>query len=518
LSLLTSRVPEEEGYFLLLASPGVEPASTRIIPKDVVFVLDTSGSMAGQKLEQAKKALLFCVENLNEDDRFEVLRFSTDVDQLFDNTVKASPENRARAGEFIRRLKPLGGTAIDNALQRAFSLAPSRDSSHGRVLVIIFLTDGRPTVGITREEEILERARQHNSQGTRVFTFGIGTDVNTHLLDKLTEDARGFTQYVLPEEDLEIKVSSFFTKIKQPVLANPTLKFTGGIRVSQTYPSPLPDLFQGEQVVLVGRYSGRGDSAIVLEGNVDGATHKYTYEASWDSAESHSFIPRLWATRRVGFLLDEIRLRGENSELRDEVVELARKYGIVTPYTAYLIVEDEDRRQVPTSFRSIQNFENDREARAEAARSWSQFKTEKAGEAAVADALSGQALRMAQAPASATARGNEVFLRRYGMVSQAGDAVSRSAPAAAGRIAQYSQQSQFVGGKNFFQRGNQWIDSAVQANVNRERVRVLVCLDGVILNWAGDAHPGRPRPRGVRPSGDQCAISCYENRVYEIYE
>ncbi len=123
--------------------------------------------------------------------------------------------------------------------------------------------------------------KNQNESRTRIFCFGIGTDVNTHLLDKITEDTRAFSQYVLPEEDLEVKVSNFFSKIKEPVLANPTLKFTGDVRVTKLYPSPLPDLFRGEQLVLVGRYSGRGDSAVVLEGTVNGATRKFTYEVNF---------------------------------------------------------------------------------------------------------------------------------------------------------------------------------------------------------------------------------------------
>src|SRR5262249_3534210 len=158
---------------------------------------------------------------------------------------------------------------------------------------------------------------------------------------------------------------SFFAKIKDPVLANPEIKFSGDIRATKLYPSPLPDLFKGEQLVLVGRYTGKGDSAITIEGTVNGSPKKFTYEATFSQETEHDFIPRLWATRRVGYLLDEIRLHGENSELRDEVSELARKYGIVTPYTAYLIMEDERGRDVPAPLRSLQSLEQDGAARKE---------------------------------------------------------------------------------------------------------------------------------------------------------
>jgi Ca-activated chloride channel family protein len=200
-----------------------------------------------------------------------------------------------------------------------------------------------------------------NDSHTRVFCFGIGNDINSHLLDRITETTHGFSQYVLPEEDIEVKVSSFFSKIKEPVLSNPTLKFTGDIRALKLYPNPLPDIFKGEQLVVAGRYTGSGDSAIIVEGSINGETRKFTYEVKFpEREEENEFIPRLWATRRVGYLLDEIRLHADNSELRDEVTELARKYGIVTPYTAYLIMEDETRRDVPMPMRTMQDFGKDR--------------------------------------------------------------------------------------------------------------------------------------------------------------
>src|SRR5712672_1225714 len=367
-NLLTFKPGDEDGYFMLLASPGVDVKEKQVILKDVAFVLDTSGSMAGAKLEQAKKALKFCVENLNDGDRFEILRFSTEVEPLFDNLVDASKSNRSKAEDFIKDLKPIGGTAIDDALKKALSLSTS--DTRSRPFVIIFLTDGRSTIGTTDEDQIVAGVKKRGEGHTRIFCFGIGTDVNTHLLDKITEETHAFSQYVLPEEDLEVKVSGFFSKIKEPVLTNPTLKFTGDVHTTKLYPSPLPDLFKGEQLVLVGRYSGKGDSAVIVEGSVNGTPKTFTYEVKFAGENSENeFIPRLWATRRVGYLLDEIRLRGENSELRDEVTELARKYSIVTPYTAFLIMEDEQRRDVPVPMQSLRRMQEDERLREETAQS-----------------------------------------------------------------------------------------------------------------------------------------------------
>src|SRR6266536_1201584 len=360
-NLMTYRTGSDDGYFLLLASPGIDPNDKKVVPKDVAFVLDTSGSMAGRKLDQTKKALLFCVENLNDVDRFEIIRFSTETEPLFNKLTEVSKANRSQAADFIRDLKPIGGTAIDDALKKALAL---RSESSDRPFVVIFLTDGLPTIGTTSEDQIVGNVKKTGGGNVRVFCFGIGHDVHTHLLDKIAEDTRAFSQYVLPEEDIEVKVSNFFAKIKDPVLTNPALAFTGDIRATKLYPSPLPDLFRGEQLVLVGRYSGKGASAAVLEGTINGTKKKFTYDVSFsDETTEHDFIPRLWATRRVGYLLEEIRLHGENAEIKEEVTELARKYSIVTPYTAYLIVEDEARRGVPLLSQTMPQLQRDNAAR-----------------------------------------------------------------------------------------------------------------------------------------------------------
>ena len=496
-NLLTYKTSGEDGYFLLLASPGLDVKEKQVVSKDVAFVLDTSGSMAGKKLEQAKKALQFCVENLNDGDRFEIVRFSTEVEPLFDKLVDATKSNRARAEDFIKDLKAMGGTTIDDALRKALALRPGRDAFHrvpdpatkngdtvervpphyDRPFVIIFLTDGQPTVGTTNEDQIVGNVKRENEGRTRIFCFGIGTDVNTHLLDKVTEETHAVSQYVLPEEDLEVKVSSFFSKIKEPVLTNPTLKFTGDVRTTKLYPSPLPDLFRGDQLVLVGRYSGKGGSAVILEGSVNGETRKFIYEVKFpDESADHEFIPRLWATRRVGYLLDEIRLHGESAELRDEVTGLARKYGIVTPYTAYLIVEDETRRNVPLAMQSMQSFQRDRAARDVAAENWSTFNRTVSGDRAVAGANYGLALKSASAPAAANASGGLVANGALGFSGGVGGGnrttpISREDESKA-RLVQYSQQAQFVAGKNFFQNSNQWTDAAVQSNQNAKRQRI----------------------------------------------
>jgi len=457
LSLITHKPAGEDGYFLLLAAP-TTAKETKPAPKDVVFVVDTSGSMSGAKLQQAKKALEFCVENLNNEDRFEIVRFSTEAEPLFGKLVDADSEHRKRASNFITDLKPIGGTAIADALRSALK---ARTEKTERPFLIIFLTDGLPTVGARNPDEIVAEVKKAGS--ARIFSFGIGSDVNTQLLDQIAEGTRAFSQYVLANEDLEVKVSSFYTRIKEPALTNVRLEFGGGVRTSKLYPTQLPDLFKGDQLVVTGRYTGSGEVEARLIGIANGREQTFTYKVKFNDS-SNDYVARLWATRRVGFLLDDIRIHGETNELRDEATDLARRYGIVTPYTAYLIVEDEDRRRVPMTERSMQSMSADSTARAEVSKAWGGFKEKKDGEDAVANARSQNAFKFADQSAASIYSGAAESLRGFALAAPAARAESD-------RVTQYTRLSKFVNGRAFFQNGKQWVDANAQNATKRERVQ-----------------------------------------------
>lgn len=500
LNLLTYRPDSEDGYFLLLAAPTVARES-KPAPKDIVFVVDTSGSMAGAKMQQAQKALDFCIANLNNDDRFEIVRFSTEAEGLFGKLVSADSGNRKRASDFVAELKPIGGTAISDALQAALKTRPEENE---RPFVVIFLTDGLPTVGPRNPDEILAIAKK-SGEGARIFSFGIGSDVNTQLLDQMAETTRAFSQYVLANEDLELKVSNFYTRIKEPVLTNLKLEFSGDIHLSKMYPGELPDLFKGDQLVLAGRYKGSGDVEAKLTGMAGGREQTFTYKVRFeDRSSTNDYVPRLWATRRVGYLLDEIRLRGETSELRDEATELARRYGIVTPYTAYLIVEDEDRRRVPLAARSLQEMTEDRVARDSAAKAWGGFKSKMEGEDAVANARSQNFFKQAQQPAMSISAGAAESNRGFGL------AVPAAPPAAAGRMNGYTQQARYVNGRAFFQNGKQWVDGSAQNISRRQRVQFNSGEYFELLRNHPEAAPWMALGQNV--------LLALDNTVYEITE
>ena len=463
IDFLTSRAPGGEGYFMLMASPGITAAKGVVQPKDICFVLDTSGSMAGPKLEQAKKALRFCLANLGTGDRFEIIRFSTEAESRFDALVPADAEHLGQAYEFVDSLRPIGGTAIGDALGRALALRKADGSAgSGRPYQVIFLTDGLPTVGETREDALVDSLRSAVS-GVRVFSFGIGNDVNTHLLDRIASESRGVSQYVQPGEDIEMKVSSFYAKIKEPVLSDISLTFTNpSIRVTQLLPGTLPDLFNGDMLVVFGTYSGAGASAAKITGTFNGKRQEFTADVDFPArSEGNSFIPRLWATRRVGWLLDEIRMHGDSGELKDEVIRLARDFGIVTPYTAYLIVEDEATRNVPLSRRSFQEMEEDKDAVSRTREKFDSVKREASSEASRAGASA-----VDNSIAVQDLKGSLNLLQ-----AKQPDALAKAVPASppgksgyrAAQAQNYAQQVQVVNGRAFYQNGNIWTDSTAQA-------------------------------------------------------
>ena len=322
----------EEGYFMMVIAPDSELQKTEIAAKDVTFVLDTSGSMMGSKIDQAKQALLFCIDSLNKDDNFNLITFSTDVVPFSKEPIRATSGNREKAREFISSVKAMGGTAIDDAL--AAALTAKTDPA--RVSMIVFLTDGLPTVGEVDPEKILSRIE--GKKGQRIFTFGVGYDVNARLLDGTAAKSGGYSSYVRPGENLELALSSFYEKIAFPVMTELKLE-TGDVELREMNPRTLPDLFRGAQLVVTGRCKGAGKASMKLSGTISGTRENFLFEADLEGDAQNAFVPRQWAINQVGYLQEQLRLHGQNQELINEIKRLGRQYGILTPYTSFLIVE-----------------------------------------------------------------------------------------------------------------------------------------------------------------------------------
>ena len=365
ITLLTHRADEkEDGYFMLNISPKYEVKKTDIIEKDFIFVLDHSGSMAGQKVKQAKEALRYCVQNLNDGDRFNLILFNTDITSLADRLNRREEQSggerahhsavlshqlidvkdgREKVFAFIEGIEGRGGTNINDALCKALAEKPDPN----RPRVIVFLTDGRPTVGVRKEAQILENVAQANGNQSRIFVFGAGYDVNVRLLDKMAADNGGTRNYVEPHEDIEAAVSSLFRKMNEPVLVNVELNF-GQIITKELSPRNLPDLFRDEQFTLLGRYESHGDTVLKLHGNVGSSQQEFSKNVHFSELETdHDFLPILWAQRRIAELVDEAALNGTSRELDEEIERLSIEYDVITPYTSF---EQEDDGSFRTKY------------------------------------------------------------------------------------------------------------------------------------------------------------------------
>ena len=369
LSLLTYHTGERDGYFMLLASPRIAIPKARIMPKQVVFVLDRTGSMQGEKIKQARKSLLYCLDSLRPEDRFGLITFNESPDLFTPKMLPATDANVKRAKAFVADIEAAGGTNIDAALKSAQDMI---EAEGGTQKMIVFLTDGLPTIGETNTETILKRVEARNAilnltdarengvqtaafhakakipiaKPARIFCFGLGLDVNVPFLDKLADIGRGDADFVKPEEDVEAKVSNFFSKVESPVLSDLKLAFNGA-EIYDVFPKTYPDLFKGSQLVVTGRFRGAGVGSVRLTGLTNNAQEQFRQAADFSNGEENraAYVPRIWAARKIGWLADQLRLSPHPEtmkEVSDEIVRLSQEYGIITEYTSFL-VDDRER-------------------------------------------------------------------------------------------------------------------------------------------------------------------------------
>lgn len=359
----------EDGFFIMLATPELNGPQTALLSKTVVFVIDRSGSMSGKKMEQAREAAIFVLNNLREGDLFNIVVYDNQTESFAPELQRYDEDSRARALGFVRGLSAGGGTNIDEALTTAMDMIQDESQPN----YIVFLTDGMPTTGETDEMRIVTNARESNDLRARLITFGVGFDVNARLLERLIHANFGQSEYVRPDEDIEEYVAKLYNKISSPVLSNVEVAIEfdrqrnteEGPAVSRIYPREVYDLFEGEQMVLVGRYRQEGAARITITGNVRGEEQTFSFPATFveqSSDESFGFVARLWATRRIGEIVDEIDLNGQNEELLDELVALSTKFGILTPYTSFLADDQPGVTQLTDRADAIEESEQALEA------------------------------------------------------------------------------------------------------------------------------------------------------------
>lgn len=436
---------DEDGYFVMLVNPSIPEADKASPCKTVMLVVDRSGSMSGEKIEQARGALRYVVNNLSEGDRFNIIAYDSRVESFRPEIQTINDETRQAALGFINGLYAGGSTNIDGALDTALTQLKGNDQPN----FVIFLTDGRPTHGERGEMQIVANTEEYNDVKARLFCFGVGFDVNSRLLDRLARANFGQSNLVRPEEDIEAQVTTLYDRIGSPVLTDVAIdvdlegaSVAGGAAISRVYPRNIYDLFAGEQLVVVGRYRASGTARVRIHGYVAGEEETLDFPAELVAEsrdESYSFVQKLWAVRRIAEIIDEIDLSGQNQELIDELVALSKRHGIITPYTSFLA---DDQPNVGPGGRPIPMPVA--ELRAAAGRELDDL-SEAAGQNAFDLRNANDALQGANAPSEDAAR----FF-----ASGEGEEHEEMRARIAERVLN-------IGAKTFFLRGDQWIESSL---------------------------------------------------------
>lgn len=473
------------GYFLLLGGVPVtrDPEKERGRRREVIVVLDTSGSMAGKKIEQAKAAALQVLEGLDDGERFNVVPYDDTVSSFATVPVPKSDSMMAAARRYVEALGAKGGTNIDGALK----LALSQEHDESALPILLFLTDGLPTVGEKSEVAIRDNAKAANRHGRRIFTFGVGDDVNAPLLDFLASSSRATSAYVRPEESVEKRVSEVFARLKGPILASPRIAVFDAAgeeahaRVFDVLPALLPDLYDGDELLLAGRFRGTEPLFLELSGDYLGAERSFRFRLAPDRASlAATFVPRIWASRRIGVLVDELRQQGAlavsagaaapastppHTELLDEVYRLSREFGVMTEYTAFLALEGTDLAADALNLDRLESAVRNR------------LQNVRSGRAAIAQ--------------SANTR-NQAASQRVNRRNRLVDAAMNEIEIQG--VAQIADRA-------FYRRGERWIDSRLPRSEDRKPPDEVVAFgsrrhDGIVLRLTAHGRQGVVALRG----------------------
>lgn len=487
--MLTYHEAGEDGTFLLSLTPPLESAASSALAKDMVFIVDRSGSMGEDgKMDQARSALAYCLKRLSPQDRFGIVDFATDFSAFESRLMPATPENRERALRYVERLDAAGGTNIEAGLAEGLKLLAS--PKEGSVPMVFFLTDGLPTVGANDVNVLLKRASDINVRiKARVFSFGVGSDVNTLLLDKLAALNRGARDYVASGEKIEDKVSTLYQKIAKPALSDLRLEWEG-VDIFDVYPRPLSELFHGSSLLLTGRFKNPGQGKLILTGQRSGRSVRHEFPIVLAArARGTEFLPRLWAGQKVAHELDALRLTSGpiDPEAVASIVKLAKRYGIVTPYTSFLVTEEgkDFSRAQSAAVRGV------REMNREAASSGFSGGAARAKTAQFASNMLGG---MASAASS------------YGMAE-----AEQATRAELGLKGEAAADMRSVAGKTFYKRGDTWVDAELELGVNHGTPVKISALSPSYFELL-KRHPGL---RSYLALGSRVSL-LYQGIVYEI--
>lgn len=307
------------------------------LPRNICFSADISSSMEGKQLENLKKSMHTFLDGLNSEDRFNIIPFSTNVTKFKGDLVQADAENIAAARKFIDKLSAAGLTNIDDAL--GTSLKMNYDSTSAKILVLI--TDGFSSWGEMDENTIIGNAKTNNTHNVRIFPFGVGDSVNKKFMVNLSQQNGGYATFVKQTDSIGIIINDYFKKVSRPVLTDLMIDY-GGLSSYDVYEQQIQDLFWGSQVLQFGRYKNGGIYPVKLAGKI--LKNNFTLEQNitfGEEAGGNKAVARLWAKKKIDFLLNEIVKYGENKELVNAIIDLSIRYGVLSPYTALYSDPDE---------------------------------------------------------------------------------------------------------------------------------------------------------------------------------
>lgn len=461
------RDPAEPGYFMVLAAPADQEPRPVAGGRSIVLVVDRSGSMRGEKFQQAQQGIRRLLESLHADDHFDLVVYDSDVELFRNDLQPATPENIQLAVQWADALKPQGGTNISEGLTAALRLTAGGE----RPAWVLFLTDGLPTAGEIQEKRIAQLAVEANTGKARIFSLGVGFDVNTRLLDRLSGAHRGRTAYVLPGEKIDTAVAAIEAGIASPLLTDLTVKLTDPAGrelegITRTWPKQATDLYRGEVFVYTGRYREAGDVSVQLSGLRDGVPVTLSGGGQLVSQSSDgalAFVERLWAARRIAELTLQMDQNGESEELLTELLELSKRHGILTPWTSFLADESKSLDAV-TALPQLRGAVEAQAKRVSGAgaihsRSALQNLAAAAGSAAKSPAPRIDGIAAAHGPTGGFSGGG---------AGQAGQMPEFDA---------IFQTPRSVGGRTFFWKDGCWLDVAMNAEDRRLAKRVKMFSD-----------------------------------------
>ena len=332
-ALLTHR-SAKGGYFTMILQPPERVTAADVTPKELVFVLDTSGSMSGFPIEKAKETMKLALDGLYPADTFNLITFSGDTRILFPGPVPATPANLEKAQSFLSGTSGSGGTEMMTAIRAALDPTDSQD----HVRIVCFMTDGY----VGNDMAIISEVQKHPN--ARVFGFGIGSSVNRFLLDKMSEQGRGEVEYVGLNDDGSAAARRFHERVRNPLLTDISVDWNG-LPVSDVYPQRIPDLFGAKPVILTGRYTAAGSGVIRLKGKMSGQEFVREIAVNFPESESqHNVLTSLWARSRIDNLMGQDFNGAQQGvmkpELKETITNLGLEYRLMTQFTSFVAVEE----------------------------------------------------------------------------------------------------------------------------------------------------------------------------------